>query len=183
MGPAIDDDAVLELLGAIDLQLAVARQPVVPAAVPDGHEVGVFLPGAGQLRAGQRLNVEIAVGVRIGFQIDLRLRSADAEHRHRAQRYREFHVELQSCESPCVSTPSGSDRRTARSGLYTRARSRNACRSESAIGSVSMARRAARNFPPRRGKDRRTFNCRETSPIAGARVERSRPIADISALP
>ena len=52
------------LLGAIDLQLAVARQPVVPAAVPDGHEVGVFLPGAGQLRAGQRLNVEIAVGVR-----------------------------------------------------------------------------------------------------------------------
>src|SRR5208337_1363751 len=85
MGLAIDNDAVLQLLGAIDLHLAEVREAVVPAAVPDGHEIGVFLPGAGQLLAGQLLNVEIAVGVRICAQVDLRLPRADAKHRHRAQ--------------------------------------------------------------------------------------------------
>jgi hypothetical protein len=47
--------ALLHLLGAIDLHLAVVRQSVLPAAVPDGREVGGFLEGAGQLRAGQIL--------------------------------------------------------------------------------------------------------------------------------
>src|SRR5208337_5495603 len=93
MGLAIDDDAVLQLLGAIDLHLAEVREAVVPAAVPDGHEVGVFLPGAGQLRAGQLLNVEIAVGVGIGRQVDrIGLRRAEHGERSRARNeYRLFH--------------------------------------------------------------------------------------------
>src|SRR5271155_2406486 len=50
IGLAINDNAMLELLGAIDLELAEVRETVVPTTVPDSHEVGVLLEGPGQLR-------------------------------------------------------------------------------------------------------------------------------------
>src|SRR3984885_11723742 len=83
---AIDDDAVLKLLGAVDLQFAVAREAIVPAAVPDGHEVGVFLESVGELGAGQLLNVEVALGVPISAQLDLSLRRAGAKQSHCTKR-------------------------------------------------------------------------------------------------
>src|SRR6202042_2376357 len=91
IGFAIDDDPMLELLGAIDLQLAVASQAVVPAAVPDGHEVSVFLKGVGELSASQLLDVQVALRIGIGGQLDLSLRGSGAKQRHCTNRYHQFH--------------------------------------------------------------------------------------------
>ena len=44
---------------------------IVPTAVPGSQIVGVFLERARQLRAGQLLNVEIAVAIRVGLEFDL----------------------------------------------------------------------------------------------------------------
>src|SRR6202020_588597 len=94
IGLAIDDDPMLELLGAIDLQFAVPSQAVVPAAVPNGHEVGVFLKGVGELSAGQLLYVQVALRIGVGGQLDLSLRGAGAKQRHCTNRYHQFHFFL-----------------------------------------------------------------------------------------
>ena len=56
-----------------DIDEVLLAEPIVPAAVPCGQQVGVFLEGPGELRAGELLHVDIAVGVGIGLQLDLGL--------------------------------------------------------------------------------------------------------------
>jgi hypothetical protein len=46
-------------------------EPVVPAAVPNGEIVGVLLIGVGKLGACEGLDVNVAVSVGIGFQLNL----------------------------------------------------------------------------------------------------------------
>src|SRR3984957_8445138 len=76
IGLAIDDDSMLELLGAVDLQFAAASKAIVPAAVPHRHKVGVFLEGVVKLSACQLLDVQNAFGVGISLELDLSLRRA-----------------------------------------------------------------------------------------------------------
>ncbi|MCP1908403.1 hypothetical protein J2R96_000883 [Bradyrhizobium elkanii] len=57
---AMLDYFVLGLAGLLDVEVVLARKPVVPTAVPGSEKVGVSLPCSGELRAGQLLNVQIA---------------------------------------------------------------------------------------------------------------------------
>ena len=46
-------------------------EPVVPTAVPSGEPVSVTLPRVGELGAGQSLNVEKSLSIRISTEVDL----------------------------------------------------------------------------------------------------------------
>ena len=72
----MNNDFVFERLGAINLQHVLLGKTIVPTAVPGSQIVGVFLERAGELRAGQLLNVEIAVAIRVGLELDLSSASA-----------------------------------------------------------------------------------------------------------
>ena len=63
IGLAIDDHVVNPCLGARHVKGVLFRQPVVPAAVPNSQKVGVFLERARQLRAGQFLDIDVALGI------------------------------------------------------------------------------------------------------------------------
>src|SRR5215471_4980008 len=77
----VDDDPVLNRLGAIDEHHVLLSQSVVPAAVPDRQIIGVFLIGVRELSTGERLDIDITVLVCIGGQIDL----SDGRRRKRCQ--------------------------------------------------------------------------------------------------
>jgi hypothetical protein len=63
---AIFDHLVLDLAALLEIGIVLVGEAVVPAAVPAREGVGVFLIGVGELAAGQRLDVDKAVGVSIG---------------------------------------------------------------------------------------------------------------------
>src|ERR1700735_4987472 len=71
IGLAINDDLVLQLSGAADQHDVLLGKAVIPAAIPGGQIVRVFLECACQLSAGQFLNIDISVGARIGLEFDL----------------------------------------------------------------------------------------------------------------
>src|ERR1700678_2074074 len=62
---------------------------VVPAAIPGGQMVCVFLKRIGQLSASELLHIEIAVAVRIGLEFDLRVRST-CQSKDPAAQYQAF---------------------------------------------------------------------------------------------
>src|SRR3984957_371361 len=78
----INDYAMFHFLGALDVNLSRIRQSVVPAAVPHGHEISVFLERARQLSSAQLLNINIAACVSVRFKLDLRLRRARHQHEY-----------------------------------------------------------------------------------------------------
>ena len=49
-------------------------EAVVPTAVPRRQHIGVLLIGIGELGAGQRLDVDVAVGIDIGAERNRALR-------------------------------------------------------------------------------------------------------------
>jgi hypothetical protein len=51
MSLAVLDYFVLGLAGLPDVKIVLARQAVVPAAVPGSEKISVSLPSSGQLRA------------------------------------------------------------------------------------------------------------------------------------
>ncbi|MGB6175568.1 MAG: hypothetical protein WBF43_04345, partial [Methylocella sp.] len=66
-------DFMLDFLGAWNVRVMSFGESIVPAAVPNRRLARVFLKGVGELRAGQSLNVNIAVLVSIGVQLRLRI--------------------------------------------------------------------------------------------------------------
>ncbi len=86
IGLAMHDDFVFEPLGARGMEIMFFGEAVVPAAVPGHEQVSVLLPCVGELRTGERLDVEIAVGVGVGGEIGLRLCATDPDRKRRCGR-------------------------------------------------------------------------------------------------
>ena len=86
IGLAVDDDLVLDDLALLQVEEMLLGEAVIPAAIPSGEEIGVFLEGPGQLCAGQGLNIDEAVGIDIARERNLGRRRrrvcADELHRH-----------------------------------------------------------------------------------------------------
>jgi hypothetical protein len=57
---AILDHFVLRLAGLLDVEVVLAREAVVPTAIPGSEKIGVSLSRSGELRACQLLNIQIA---------------------------------------------------------------------------------------------------------------------------
>ncbi len=74
IGLAIDDDLMLRFFSLLEVQIVLAGESVVSAAIPGRQHVGVALPRSRQLSAGQCLNIDEAVGVGICAQIHLSAR-------------------------------------------------------------------------------------------------------------
>jgi hypothetical protein len=73
MSLAVLDNFVLGLPRLLDVEVMLAREAVVPAAIPGREKIGVSLPRSSQLCARQLLNIQIAVGVSVRAQIGLRM--------------------------------------------------------------------------------------------------------------
>src|SRR5260370_12472518 len=74
---AIDDRFVLSLPSAGYIDVMLLRQSVIPTAVPSRQQVGIFLESTCQLGAGQSLDIEETLRVRIGLQFHLRVRAGN----------------------------------------------------------------------------------------------------------
>src|SRR5258708_38745961 len=72
---AVHDQLVLGFPALSDIHVMLLCEAVVPAAVPGAQQVGLILPGAGELRACKSPDVETSFGVGIGAEIHLRLRA------------------------------------------------------------------------------------------------------------
>jgi hypothetical protein len=74
VGFAVFYNQVFDFLSLADVHVMFSGEAVVPTAVPGREPVGIALPRIGKLSASQRLDIEIAVGIDIGAEVNLRLR-------------------------------------------------------------------------------------------------------------
>ena len=70
-------------LGARHVDRMLLGEAIVPAAVPDPEEVGVFLKGACELRTSQGLDIDVAFGIGIILQFDLSVRRQGGSDKER----------------------------------------------------------------------------------------------------
>src|SRR5262245_46490996 len=92
---AINNDVMNAFLHARNVDRMFLGKPVVPTAVPDPEEVGVFLVRSGQLRAGKLLNIDVAFGIGVFGKLRLSGRTAYTQDQCRAD-YSEVAIHLQS---------------------------------------------------------------------------------------
>ena len=105
---AIDDDVVNVLLHAGHIDRMLFGEAVVPPAVPDPQEVRVFLKCAGELSAGELLNVYVALGVGIFGELGLCGRTADAKDPYGGDEGQvATHVDIPSIEQASIAARPG----------------------------------------------------------------------------
>src|SRR5262249_49806985 len=68
---AVHDDFVLELFRPCDIEEMLLSKTVVPTTVPGGQPVGVALPSVRKSGAGQRLHIDVALGIRVCGEVRL----------------------------------------------------------------------------------------------------------------
>lgn len=72
---AIDNRFMLRFFGLRQGDVMFLSRSVVPTAIPSRKQIGVLLPGSGELRASQSLDVKPSISVGIGRQIRLCIRA------------------------------------------------------------------------------------------------------------